>query len=304
MKNILLLTFSILFFSACSYPQSSETSNFPEQKEDMKISTDDHIGCQEGEIINGKCTVAEDGKKNTDLFENIDFLNVLGKEVVYAENIHGYLAEPEEEGVYPAVVMIHEWWGLNDNIRDMVRLLASEGYVVLAVDLYNGEVAETSEQAGELTSGVRENTEQAVANMRSAISYLRTLPNVEQEKIASLGWCFGGQQSLNLALASDDLSATVIYYGQLTDDTEQLQKIHWPVMGVFGSEDTNISVESVNAFSDALNALSIPSEIYMYKGVGHAFANPSGGSYAPQETLDAWQKTIAFLGKNLKGESK
>lgn len=314
MKNILVSMLTVFLLSACTSPvslpfpkdtnegyqkETDDNTNNTEQKLEME---DDHLGCQEGEIVNGECRVAEEGKKNLDLFANLDSLNIKAEEVLYAENIHGFLAQPQEPGMYPGIVMIHEWWGLNENIRDMARLLANEGYVVLAVDLYGGEVTETSDRARELATTVRENPETAVSNMQSAVSFLRNLPNVEKEKIASLGWCFGGQQSLNLALASTDLAATILYYGELTNDKELLQKIHWPVMGVFGDQDTNISVESVKAFSDALHELSIPNDIYMYVGVGHAFANPSGSQYAPKEALDAWNKTLAFLGKNLKGD--
>src|SRR5919112_704796 len=199
----------------------------------------------------------------------------------------------------PAVVMIHEWWGLNDNIKDMANELASEGYVVLAADLYNGEVATTPDKAMQLVGTVRENPEQAISNLQSAVQYLASLPNVNSSRIASLGWCFGGGQSLQLALNSEQnpLAATVIYYGNLVNDTNELSKIIWPVLCIFGDQDQSIPVESVNAFEQALNETGITNEIYIYPGVGHAFANPSGDNYAPAETVDAWEKTLAFLKK-------
>ena len=195
--------------------------------------------------------------------------------------------------------MIHEWWGLNDNIKDMADELASEGYVVLAADLYNGEVATTPDKAMQLVSSVRENPEQAISNLQSAVQYLASLPNVNSSRIASLGWCFGGGQSLQLALNSEQnpLAATVIYYGNLVNDTNELSKINWPVLGIFGDQDQSIPVESVNAFEQALNETGVTNEIYIYPGVGHAFANPSGDNYAPAETVDAWEKTLAFLKK-------
>ncbi len=263
---------------------------------------DNHMGCQEGEIVDGKCVIAEDGEQNTDLFAQLDEVNVMTEAVEYYDEYEGYLAQPNGTGTYPAVVMIHEWWGLNDNIRDMAKLLANEGYVVLAVDLY-GEVAETSDRAGELAGAAREDAARTVANLQAAVEFLRTLPNVENEQIASMGWCFGGQQSLRLALASaDDLAATVIYYGQLETDQEKLQNLDWPILGIFGSEDTSITVADVEAFNTAIDNLGIENDIYMYKGVGHAFANPSGSRYAPNETLDAWNKTVTFLNTHLKEE--
>jgi carboxymethylenebutenolidase len=166
--------------------------------------------------------------------------------------------------------MIHEWWGLNDHIKDMADELASEGYVVLAADLYNGKVATNPNRARELSSSVRENPKQAISNMQSAVQYLASLPNVNSSRIASLGWCFGGGQSLQLALNSEQnpLAATVIYYGDLVNDTNQLSKINWPVLGIFGDQDQSIPVESVSAFEQALNETGIINEIYLYQGVG------------------------------------
>jgi len=235
------------------------------------------------------------------------------KTVTYFENSTGYLVYPtsasyiatennntSSNNKFPAIVMIHEWWGLNDNIKNMANLLAKEGYVVLAVDLFN-EVAANQEQASELTQAIRDNPTTAIANLKSAVQYLKSLPNVNPDKIASLGWCFGGQQSLQLALNSEEhpLSATIIYYGRLATDPEILSEIKWPVLGIFGDQDKSISVDSVKQFEDALNKNVIPNEIYIYEGVGHAFANPSGDNYAPQETQDAWEKTISFLKKYL-----
>jgi carboxymethylenebutenolidase len=206
--------------------------------------------------------------------------------------------EVQEQQKLPAVVIIHEWWGLNDNIKDMADELASEGYVVLAADLFNGEVATDPNRARELSSSVRDNPEQAIANLQSAVQYLASLPNVNSSRIASLGWCFGGGQSLQLALNSEQnpLAATVIYYGNLVNDTNELSKIKWPVLGIFGDQDQSIPVESVNAFEQALNKTGVTNEIYIYPGVGHAFANPSD-NYAPKEAADAWKKTLAFLNK-------
>jgi carboxymethylenebutenolidase len=181
----------------------------------------------------------------------------------------------------------------------MADELANEGYVVLAADLYNGEVAADPNRARELSSSVRENPEEAISNLQSAVQYLASLPNVNSSRIASFGWCFGGGQSLQLALNSEQnpLAATVMYYGNLVNDTNELSKINWPVLGVFGDQDQSIPVESVNAFEQALNETGITNEIYLYSGVGHAFANPSGDNYAPEETVDAWEKTLAFLKK-------
>ena len=162
--------------------------------------------------------------------------------------------------------MIHEWWSLNDKIKDMANELASEGYVVLAADLFNVEVATDPSQARELSSSVEDSPEQAITNLQSAVQYLGSLPNVNSSRIASLEWCFGGGQSLQLALNSEQepLAATILYYGNLVNDTNELSKIKWPVLGIFGDQDQPISVESVNQFEQALNQTGITNEIYIY----------------------------------------
>ena len=221
--------------------------------------------------------------------------NVDEELIQYYEGSLGYFVKPKKEGYYPGVVMIHEWWGLNKNIKEMAEQLASKGYIVMAVDLYYGKVAETVDEAGEVVTALNE--EKALENMKAAVEFLRKNGAV---KIASLGWCFGGGQSLQLALSGQELDATVLYYGSLETDSEKLSAINWPVLGIFGDQDTSIPVETVNSFDSALDTLNIENEIYIYPGVGHAFANPSGQNYAKEETEDAWEKTLAFLDKHLK----
>jgi len=248
-------------------------------------------------VLSGDDANSQSGLQN----QSINYFDGSSGYLVYADTTNATTAsgQQQQQQKLPAVVMIHEWWGLNDNIKDMADELASEGYVVLAADLYNGEVATTPDKAMQLVGIVRENPEQAISNLQSAVQYLASLPNVNSSRIASLGWCFGGGQSLQLALNSEQnpLAATVIYYGNLVNDTNELSKINWPVLGIFGDQDQSIPVESVNAFEQALNETGITNEIYIYPGVGHAFANPSGDNYAPAETVDAWEKTLAFLKK-------
>ncbi|HET6807671.1 MAG TPA: dienelactone hydrolase family protein [Nitrososphaera sp.] len=228
----------------------------------------------------------------------------------YENNTTGYLVYPElanntqqqqqqqqQQELMPAVIIIHEWFGLNEHIKNQADILAQEGYVVLAVDLYRGEVATDSNRAMELSSSVRNDPASAIDNLQSAVNYIKSLEIVDGSRIASLGWCFGGDWSLQLALNSSEnpLAATVIYYGRPVTDTASLSSIGWPILGIFGDQDQSIPVESVKQFASALNASGVTNEIYLYEGVGHAFANPSRDNYAPKETTDAWQKTIGFL---------
>ena len=227
--------------------------------------------------------------------------------VSYYDNTTGYLVYPElanntqqqqqQQELLPAVIIIHEWWGLNEHIKNQADILAKEGYVVLAVDLYRGEVAADSNRAMELTSSVRNNSASTIDNLQSAVNYVKSLEMVDGSRIASLGWCFGGDWSLQLALNSSEnpLADTIVYYGRPVTDTASLSSISWPILGIFGDQDQAIPVESVKQFTSALNASGVTNEIYLYEGVGHAFANPSGDNYAPKETADAWQKTIGFL---------
>ena len=240
----------------------------------------------------------------------------INKEVKYFDNASGYLVYPSTAATsttnssnastgkkLPAVIMIHEFWGINDNIRSMARTLAKQaGYVVLAVDLFKGQSTKDPNQATLLVKSVRDNPQEAISNLQAAVKYVSSLPFVNSSKIASLGWCFGGGQSLQLALHSEQqpLAATVLYYGTpLVTDKQALSNIKWPVLGIFGDHDQANPLPLINAFKAALDNDGIANEVLIYKGLGHAFANPSGANYAPQQTADAWQKTLTFLSKYL-----
>jgi carboxymethylenebutenolidase len=231
---------------------------------------------------------------------NVDMLLEEGmpiesEEVAYFENAKGLYAKPAAPGNYPGVVMIHENRGLRPEIRAMAEELAGEGYMVLAVDLLGG-TAEDQEGARALTANFDQT--KGVANMQAAADFLRT---EGATKIASLGWCFGGRQSVAFAISGEPLDATVVYYGgNMASTEEELRPIKWPVLGIFGEEDQAIPIEKVREFETSLDSLGVENEIYIYPGVGHAFANPSGMNYAPEETQDAWQKTLAFLERTLK----
>ena len=224
------------------------------------------------------------------------------EEVTYGEvggkPVHGYLARPKAaRGALPGVIVIHEWWGLNDNIRAMTRRLAGEGYQALAVDLYGGEKADNPDAAMKLVNAVMQNRAAAEENLRRAVAYLESKG---APKIGVIGWCFGGGWSLATALlAPDKIDATVIYYGHLETDPAKLATIKSPILGLFGAEDKSIPVASVREFEGALKKLGKPVEIKIYDGAGHAFANPSGGNYRPEAAKDAWQRTTAFFTRHL-----
>ena len=226
------------------------------------------------------------------------------RDVNYFDSSSGYLVYPSSATTgkkLPAVIMVHEWWGINDNIRSMANTLARQGFVVLGADLFRGQSANDQNQAMQLVKTASSNPQQSISNLQAAVNYISSLPFVDSSKVSSIGWCFGGGQSLQLALHSQQhpLVATILYYGTpLVTDKQELSKIKWPVLGIFGDKDQAIPLSNIQQFKTALDSISIPNEIHIYKGLGHAFANPSGANYAPNETVDAWQKTLAFLKKN------
>lgn len=221
------------------------------------------------------------------------------RELTYFDNVQGYMAEPAgADDDLPAIILIHEWWGLNDNIRMMSRRLAEEGYRVLAVDLYGGEVADSPEQARELMQTAMQEPANGLANLQAAADFMNEAGN---GKTGIMGWCFGGAWTLNSAIAmSDKLEAGVIYYGRVNTNPEELENINIPLLGIFGAEDGGIPVENVRQFEQQLSELGKTAEIHIYEGADHAFANPSGNRYKPEAAADAWQKTLDFLNETLK----
>lgn len=218
------------------------------------------------------------------------------QEVEYFPQAKGLFVKPKGTTNIPGVVLIHENRGLRPEIRATAQELAKEGYMVLAVDLYKGQVVDSQEQARALSGSF--NQEEGINNMKAAAGYLK---QQGATKLASWGWCFGGRQSIELAISGQPLDATVVYYGgNMATTVDKLQPIKWPVLGVFGDKDQAIPLEKVREFETSLNTLGVENEILIYPGVGHAFANPSGANYAPEPTKDAWNKTLQFLDSHLK----
>ncbi len=215
-----------------------------------------------------------------------------------ADQVKGYLARPSGAGPFPALVVIHEWWGLNDQIKEVADQLAGEGYVALAVDLYRGRVTTDPTEAHELMRGLPE--DQVIRDLKAAVTYLKRRSDVRGDRIGSIGWCMGGGYSLALAMHQPDLAACVIYYGRLATDTKLLSEVRAPVLGLFGEEDRGIPPSAVRTFERDMKKLGKESQVYIYPGAGHAFANPTSPSYRKAASDDAWKRTRAFLEKFLK----
>jgi carboxymethylenebutenolidase len=216
-----------------------------------------------------------------------------------SDTVSGILYSPDGKGPFPAIVVIHEWWGLNDWVKEQASKLSDQGYVTLAVDLYRGKVAENSDMAHELMRGLPE--DRAGRDLRAAVSFLREQSNVKKDRVGSIGWCMGGGYSLQTALEVPDLAATVINYGHLVTEPESLNKIHAPILGLFGGKDQGITPEDVAKFEAALKKLGKKIDVKIYPDAGHAFENPNNKTgYRADDAADAWKLTVGFLDANLK----
>jgi carboxymethylenebutenolidase len=215
--------------------------------------------------------------------------------------VTGYLARPEARSPTPrpGLLVIHEWWGLNDNIRAMTRRLAGEGYVALAVDLYDGKVATDPDTALATMQAAMAHSDRLLDNLKQAHAYLRQKAGAGRTGV--IGWCFGGGWSLETALAlGADLDAAVVYYGRPQTDPAALVRLRAPLLGLFGGLDQGIPVDHVRAMEAELHKLGKDATIVVYDHADHAFANPSGTRYQPQAAEDAWRRTTEFLARHLR----
>jgi carboxymethylenebutenolidase len=215
------------------------------------------------------------------------------------ETVSGVLYTPPGKGPFPALIVIHEWWGLNDWVKDQAAKLSDQGYVALAVDLYRGKVATTPEMAHEIMRGVPE--DRAKRDLHAAFEFLASLPNAKKDRIGAIGWCMGGGYALDVALQEPTLAAAVINYGHLATDPEALKKISAPILGLFGAQDKGIPPADVRKFGEILDHMGKKIDVKIYDDAGHAFENPNNkDGYRAADAADAWQRTIDFLARNLK----
>lgn len=210
----------------------------------------------------------------------------------------GLLYLPQGSGQHPALVVIHEWWGLNDWIKNEAAGYAAKGYVALAVDLYRGKIADNPEAAHELMRGLPQ--DQGVRDLTAAVTYLVSRKDVRRDRIGAVGWCMGGGYALQLAIAAPSLKAVAINYGALATDKDQLAKIHAAVLGNFGGKDQGIPPEAVHAFESAMTGLAKPVDLKIYPDAGHAFENPNNKSgYRPEDASDALARIDRFFSTQL-----
>ena len=211
----------------------------------------------------------------------------------------GLLYLPQGAGPHPALIVIHEWWGLNDWIKQEAARYAAQGYVTLAVDLYRGKVANTPELAHELSRGLPQ--DQGVRDLTSALAWLAQRKDVDSKRIGAVGWCMGGGFAIQLAVAAPTLRAVAVNYGALPTDKAALARIHAAVLGNFGGQDHGIPPDAVHAFEAAMRSLGKPVDAKIYPDAGHAFENPNNtGGYRPADAADALARIDRFLAGELK----
>ena len=215
------------------------------------------------------------------------------------ETVQAVLYMPKGNAPFPALVVIHEWWGLNDWVKQQASNLADQGYAALAIDLYRGQVATDPDQAHQIMRGVPE--DRAARDLLAATAYLRSLDTINPKRVGTIGWCMGGGYALDLAIADPKLKAAVINYGHLASDKITLKKIHAPVLGIFGGQDQGISVADVRKFEAQMEALDKKVEIHIFPDAGHGFENPNNEKgYRAEDAANAQKMTEEFLRKNLK----
>lgn len=215
------------------------------------------------------------------------------------ETVQAVLYTPSGKGPFPGLIVIHEWYGLNDWVKEQASKLADQGYAALAIDLYRGKVATTPDEAHQIMRGVPE--DRAKRDLHAAFEFLASQSNVKKDRIGSIGWCMGGGYALDVALQEPTLAATIINYGHLATDPEALKKINASILGLFGAQDKGITPDDVQKFEQTMKQLGKKIEVKEYDEAGHAFENPNNKQgYREADAQDVWKRTVDFLSATLK----
>jgi carboxymethylenebutenolidase len=249
------------------------------------------------------CNSKKDDTETTDnkAVDEIALQKELEKAVKYIsgrDSVSAYFSLPPGDGPFPALIVIHEWWGLNDWIRYNADAFANKGYAALAIDLYRGKSTKNSDEAHELMRGLP--PDRVTKDIQTAYSFLQNNPKVDKNRIGVIGWCMGGGYALQAATTLPKLKAVVMNYGSLLSNPENVKKISCPLLGIFGETDRGIPIMDVQNFKTALKESKKESEIIIYRNVGHAFMNPNNkDGYNHEITERAWREIFAFLEKQL-----
>jgi len=234
--------------------------------------------------------------------------SVVAETLAYAEVndqlVKGHFVFPEEMvETLPAVILVHEWWGLNDQFRALADRIAAEGFVVLAVDLYGGRTAKTPPDARKLMLEIVENPEFAEENLRQACDWVSATAGATH--VGVVGYGFGGGWSLNAAIElPDKLDAVVLFYGQVSDNEQDLGPIAAPLLGFFGDSDNTIPLDTVHSFELALQNLGKTFEIEIYPGARGGFASPRSRNFDANLEAQSWRRMLEFLRENLREQDQ
>jgi carboxymethylenebutenolidase len=219
------------------------------------------------------------------------------------ETVHALLYKPaaDQAGKHPAIIVIHEWWGLNDWIKEQAADLAAHGYIALAIDLYRGQVATDADTAHQLSRGVPQ--DRGIRDLKAAETYLSSQKNVDPRRIGAIGWCMGGGYALSFAVADPNLKAVVANYGPPPTDPDSLAQIHAAILGNYGGLDKGIPPTSVESFAADMKKVGKPVDVKIYPDAGHAFENPNNKTgYRAEDTADARSRYLHFFARELGGK--
>lgn len=205
--------------------------------------------------------------------------------------VSGYMARPMDEGQHPGIVVIQEWWGLDEHIKDVTRRFANEGYVALAPDLFHGQVTDDPQQAMKLVGGL--DRARATRDTQASVNYIKDQTS-SNGKVGVIGYCMGGGISL-LAACQDSIDAALVYYGGLPEPLDLLDGVNAPVLAAYGSDEGDRGRELEKALQDRGKQV----QLHVYEGANHAFFNDQGQRYDAAASADVWDKTLAFLRANL-----
>jgi carboxymethylenebutenolidase len=221
-----------------------------------------------------------------------------------SEMVHAFIYFPADSGGtvrHPAVIVIHEWWGLNDWVKEQAADLAAHGYVALAVDLYRGQVANDPDTAHQLSRGLPE--DRGIRDLQAADTFLRASMHVDPNRIGAIGWCMGGGYALNFAVADPHLKAVVANYGPPPTDPASLAQIHAAILGNYGGLDKGITPDNVNTFAAEMKKIGKPIDVKIYPDAGHAFENPNNKTgYRAEDAADARSRYLHFFARELGGK--